>query len=234
MFIVFPPLHRLLYHHLHATAKPSSHSKAFKFTSLPCLRSPPFKPYTQPFLPRTGQWCQVAHVSKWQESTLFRGTLAPQWSGCPFPLLKLDISHFDCTELVSHRTDNCRSWVASDVEMQPVGPPLNQFSTFVATSVTVVNERHWVQSITHFALIFPPSCFKSFLSSSKPPEQSDSSPESSWFEPYPSVLPVVPPPGNFFYVLNQPLAHFSVHPASSPSWPSPFHFPLYVSTFIFP
>lgn len=83
-----------------------------------------------------------------------------------------------------------------------MGPPLNQFSTSVATSVTVVNETQWLQSITHFALIFPPSCFKSFLSSSKPPEHSGSPPESSEFEPYPSVfLPVVPPLGNIFYVL---------------------------------
>ena len=203
-FIIFPPLHRLLYHHLHRTPPPSLPRirKPSGSHLCPALGPRPFKSYTQLILLWTRQWCPVALVSKWQESTLFRSTLPPQWSWCPFCLLKLDIRHFDCKELVSHCTDNCCSWVVSGEEMQPVGPPLNQFSTSVATSVTVVNETHWLQSITHFALIFPPSCCKSFLSSSKPPEQSDSPPESSWFEPYPSVLPVVPPLGNLFYILN--------------------------------
>lgn len=101
---------------------------------------------------------------------LFRSKLLPPSSGCPACLLKVDFSHFDCKGRRSYCAESCCSWVVPGEGDAASGSAVKSILHPVTTSMAVANETQWFQSITHFALIFPPSCFKSLLSSSRPPK----------------------------------------------------------------
>jgi hypothetical protein len=78
---------------------------------------------------------------------------------------------------------SCCSWGAFSEEIQPVGLLLNQFSTASQEPWQCLNETtYWLQSITHFTIIFPPPCLECFLRRSRTRVQLWSAAARPWFE----------------------------------------------------